>query len=253
MDKTLIIPSTRLFTAGEVQTGAYLNNSITAMANFATNSPLCVASRTVTAQGIFANIDTAINFNVESIDNDNMHSLSSLTTSATAISGSGTVVTVTAPNSFVPFDNITLSGFTTAAYNTATPVVCLSATPTSFTVSSTATGATSAGTASTQLDSRFTCRTNGWYFISGLIGMDALAGQIRGVGVILNGSRIVAANNRQPWVSVATFGGGQTLEITPVLQYLNIGDIVQFYLRSPAVTQTSITSVPRAEFKWISL
>lgn len=220
------------------------------MANFATNSPLCLALQGGSIQGFFANIDTAVNFNFETIDNDGMHSLSSLTATATAISGTGSIVTVTAPNSFKPFDNITLSGFTTAAYNTATPVVCLTATSTSFTVSSTATGASSAGTASTQLNSRFTCNTAGWYYISGTIHLAGSAGNIRGVGLILNGSRIVAANNRQPWISVAvdTF-----LDITPVLQYLNVGDIVQAYVRSPVVTQTDTTINSTIEFKWISL
>jgi hypothetical protein len=78
----------------------------------------------------------------------------------------------------------------------------------------------------------------------------ALAGQIRGTGLILNGSRIVTANNRQPWVSI---NADTFLEITPVLQYLNVGDIVQAYVRSPAVTQTDTTINSTIEFKWISL
>jgi hypothetical protein len=36
----MIVPSTRIFTAGEIETGAYLNNAVTNMANFMLGKPV---------------------------------------------------------------------------------------------------------------------------------------------------------------------------------------------------------------------
>ncbi len=66
---------------------------------------------------------------------------------ATAISGSGTVVTVTAPNNFAVGDTVTITGASTAAYNTIVNATIATASPTQFTVASTATGTTSSATA----------------------------------------------------------------------------------------------------------
>lgn len=66
---------------------------------------------------------------------------------ATAISGSGTVVTVTAPNNFAVGDTVTITGATTPAYNTIVNATIATASSSQFTVASTATGATSTATA----------------------------------------------------------------------------------------------------------
>ena len=71
----------------------------------------------------------------------------------TAISGSGSVVTYTATNTFTAGDKVVIYGSTTVAYNSVSIdpdlgyVVVLTATGAQFTVSSTATGATSTATA----------------------------------------------------------------------------------------------------------
>lgn len=66
---------------------------------------------------------------------------------ATAISGSGTVVTVTAPNNYAIGDTVTITGATTPAYNTLINVSIASASSSQFTILSTVTGASSAATA----------------------------------------------------------------------------------------------------------
>jgi hypothetical protein len=63
----------------------------------------------------------------------------------TAISGSGTVVTYTCSNNFLPGDSITISGATTSAYNITGTIA--NANTKYFTINSTATGASSSATA----------------------------------------------------------------------------------------------------------
>jgi hypothetical protein len=66
---------------------------------------------------------------------------------ATAISGNGTTVTVTAPNNFAVGDTVTITGASTAAYNTIINLPVATASSSQFTVLSSATGTTSAATA----------------------------------------------------------------------------------------------------------
>ena len=67
--------------------------------------------------------------------------------SATALSGNGTTVTVTATNNFAAGDLVTITGASTAAYNTIINLPIATASSTSFTVNSSATGTTSTATA----------------------------------------------------------------------------------------------------------
>lgn len=69
------------------------------------------------------------------------------TVSATAISGNGTTVTVTATNNFSAGDLVTITGASTSAYNGIVNLPVVTASASSFTVSSSATGATSTCTA----------------------------------------------------------------------------------------------------------
>lgn len=66
------VPTTRLFTAGEVLTGATLNQTITSTSNFLLGKPLArlirTASTTVAAAG------TALSWGGEDLDRDNGHS-----------------------------------------------------------------------------------------------------------------------------------------------------------------------------------
>ena len=228
----MIIPSTRLFTAGEVQTGAYLNNGITAMSNFALAKPMFEAYQANYLQNIVANIDTAIEFRqAPIIDRDKINNNTTVTATATAISGSGTVVTVTAPNTFMPFDNIQLSGFTTAAYNTgATNAVCLSATSTSFTVSSTATGASSAGSCSANISNRCTIGTQGWYLVSGQVLTSVVANVYRDAFILhrpfgsTTVTRLEGTFNRIFYNSIV--GQPVYLETALRLVYFNVGDVI---------------------------
>ena len=66
---------------------------------------------------------------------------------ATAISGNGTTVTVTAPNNFEIGDTVTITGASTAAYNTIINLPVATASSSQFTVLSSATGTTSTATA----------------------------------------------------------------------------------------------------------
>ena len=75
----MIVPSTRVFTAGEVETGAYLNSAVTNLGNFMLGKPICEMYSTV-ATSIPANTITPIPFANEVIDRDNAHSTSTSTT-----------------------------------------------------------------------------------------------------------------------------------------------------------------------------
>jgi len=69
----MIIPSTRLFTAGEIETGAYLNSAVTNLGNFMLGKPVAQLQQTA-AQSINTANFTAITFTSEIIDRDNAHS-----------------------------------------------------------------------------------------------------------------------------------------------------------------------------------
>jgi len=71
----MIIPSTRLFTAGEVETGAYLNSSITNLGNFMLGKPIAQLRQTA-AQTLTTGNNAAVTFDTEDIDRDNGHSTS---------------------------------------------------------------------------------------------------------------------------------------------------------------------------------
>jgi hypothetical protein len=84
--------------------------------------------------------------NVSSYTTSNIAYMTSVVT-ATAISGNGTTVTVTAPNNYAVGDTVTITGASTAAYNTIINVAIATASSSQFQVLSSATGTTSAATA----------------------------------------------------------------------------------------------------------
>jgi hypothetical protein len=84
--------------------------------------------------------------NVSTYTTSNIAYMTSVVT-ATAISGNGTTVTVTAPNNFEVGDTVTITGASTAAYNTIINVAVATASSSQFTVLSSATGTTSTATA----------------------------------------------------------------------------------------------------------
>lgn len=67
----MIIPSTRLFTAGEVETGAYLNSAVTNLGNFMLGKPVAQAVTTVTTQSFTAGTAAAVTFASAPISRDN--------------------------------------------------------------------------------------------------------------------------------------------------------------------------------------
>ena len=69
----MIIPSTRVFTAGEIETGAYLNATVTNLGNFLLGKPVFSAYQS-TVQSIPNNVYTALTFTSEIVDRDNGHS-----------------------------------------------------------------------------------------------------------------------------------------------------------------------------------
>ena len=79
----MIVPSTRLFSAGEIETGAYLNSAITNLGNFMLGKPILQMNQTV-AQSIPNTTWTAITFTAEVIDRDNAHSTTVNTSRLTA-------------------------------------------------------------------------------------------------------------------------------------------------------------------------
>lgn len=79
----MIIPSTRLFTAGEIETGSFLNSSITNLGNFLLGKPVFLAWQSV-VQSIPNNAYTPVTFTSETVDRDNGHSVSALTSRYTA-------------------------------------------------------------------------------------------------------------------------------------------------------------------------
>lgn len=79
----MIIPSTRLFTAGEVETGAYLNSAVTNLGNFMLGKPI-VYLRQTAAQTLTTATNAVLAFDTEDIDRDNGHSTSTNTSRYTA-------------------------------------------------------------------------------------------------------------------------------------------------------------------------
>lgn len=79
----MIIPSTRLFKAGEIETGSYLNSSITNLGNFLLGKPVFSAWQSV-AQSLPNNTYTPITFTSEVVDRDNGHSVTTNTSRYTA-------------------------------------------------------------------------------------------------------------------------------------------------------------------------
>lgn len=79
----MIVPSTRIFTAGEVETGAYLNSAVTNLGNFMLGRPIAALRQTV-AQTFTTGVGSTITFDTEDIDRDNGHSLTTNTDRYTA-------------------------------------------------------------------------------------------------------------------------------------------------------------------------
>lgn len=80
----MIIPSTRLFTAGEVETGAYLNSAVTNLGNFMLGKPIATLRQTAAQSLAVSGTAYALTFDTEDIDRDNGHSTSTNTTRYTA-------------------------------------------------------------------------------------------------------------------------------------------------------------------------
>jgi hypothetical protein len=66
----MIVPSTRIFTAGEIETGAYLNSAVTNMGNFMLGKPVTLLRQTGN-QSLTASAYTAITWNVADVNRDN--------------------------------------------------------------------------------------------------------------------------------------------------------------------------------------
>ena len=79
----MIIPSTRVFTAGEVETGAYLNATVTNLGNFLLGKPIGLFYSTA-ATAVAATTNVAIPFGFEIVDRDNGHSTTVNTSRYTA-------------------------------------------------------------------------------------------------------------------------------------------------------------------------
>jgi hypothetical protein len=67
----MIIPSTRIFTAGEIETGAYLNSAVTNLGNFMLGKPITVLRQTANSSTLTAGAFTAISFSVADVNRDN--------------------------------------------------------------------------------------------------------------------------------------------------------------------------------------
>lgn len=79
----MLVPSTRLFQAGEVETGAYLNSAVTNLGNFMLGKPIAQMRQTV-AQTFTNSTAAAVTFTTEDVDRDNGHSNSVNTSRYTA-------------------------------------------------------------------------------------------------------------------------------------------------------------------------
>lgn len=68
----MIVPSTRVFTAGEIETGAYLNSAITNLGNFNLGKPVTLLRQTSAQSPNFtASTYTALNWSVADVNRDN--------------------------------------------------------------------------------------------------------------------------------------------------------------------------------------
>ena len=66
----MIVPSTRIFTAGEIETGAYLNSAVTNMGNFMLGKPVTFLRQTAN-QSLTTSALTAITWGVADVNRDN--------------------------------------------------------------------------------------------------------------------------------------------------------------------------------------
>jgi len=67
----MIVPQPRTFTAGELETAAYLNSSITAVGNFILGKPVAQAITTLTTQSFAIGTAAAVTFASSPINRDN--------------------------------------------------------------------------------------------------------------------------------------------------------------------------------------
>lgn len=67
----MIVPSTRIFTAGEIETGAYLNSAVTNMGNFMLGKPVTLLRQTANSSTLTAGAFTAISWSVADVNRDN--------------------------------------------------------------------------------------------------------------------------------------------------------------------------------------
>jgi hypothetical protein len=74
----MIVPSTRIFTAGEIETGAYLNSAVTNMGNFMLGKPVTFLRQTAN-QSLTVSAYTAITWGVADVNRDNNWSSSANT------------------------------------------------------------------------------------------------------------------------------------------------------------------------------
>jgi hypothetical protein len=150
----------------------------------------------------------------------------SSTASITAISGSGTVITYTAANSFQAGDVVSVTGASTSGFNVTNAVVA-SATSTQFTVSGSATGSTSTASASAYSASRSVSATHG-YNVSTLTGNLAIApdisGEVIGTSDGTANQYYILSNNQVVDGSVSIFvksgnNYGQWLQVSNLADY----------------------------------
>jgi hypothetical protein len=75
----MIVPSTRIFTAGEIETGAYLNSAVTNMGNFMLGKPVTFLRQTSNQSLATASTVYAIAWSVADVNRDNNWSSSANT------------------------------------------------------------------------------------------------------------------------------------------------------------------------------
>ena len=98
----MLVPNTRLFAAGEVLSGAILNQTVTSLGNFLLGKPIASLYQTTTVTSV-GTTATVIGFDAETIDRDGGHSTSTQNSRYTAQTPgwyrvSGTVVFDTSTN-----------------------------------------------------------------------------------------------------------------------------------------------------------
>lgn len=80
----MIVPTTRLFAAGDILTGAMVNQTVTSLGNFLLGKPVCALYSSVAQTPFVSGTASAITFDTEIVDRDNGHSLSVNTSRYTA-------------------------------------------------------------------------------------------------------------------------------------------------------------------------